>query len=342
MLKSITMKKYKTAVIFTGSGGTISQEAAVLDQLIKQGKLTLNEKDTILIASGSGAFNLIGVNACFSVNSAFSWNEFYKEDFLRKIKDDEIYIKVDPVHWLTLPQRKLINEMLKKRGFKKISDLPFESVILTSLASENKSFWLKSYSKKIKDTELSDILIATSAIPVLFPSQQLNSTSDEFNKNIIGAHNEGAIFGLFHKFKKQLNKIVMEHGQFEKIVIISPKRLFDLNAGINHDLSLMLPQEKYQFMQFLNHISINGFLTFLIKLQKANSKNKLAKSITISMPDMENDYGLLDYSCQIEKYQVVYDWFEKNPNRLTIDISDFINEIAFIPSFSEKYYSEIK
>jgi hypothetical protein len=334
------MKRYKTAVIFTGSGGTISQEVAIVDQLVKSGKLTLNEHDTFLAASGSGAVNLLAINACFREEKPCSWDNFYKETFLKTIADEETFIKVDPIHWITLPQRKKINELINEAEFSTISGLPFDSAILATSMNENKSIWLKSTSRKERDLNLTDIIMASSAIPVLFPTQQLNVVDNGFSTKFIGAYYEGSMPGLFHKFKKQLKKITLEHGSFEQIFIISPKRLFDYSKFLNHDLSMMLPQEKFQFKQFLNQISLHGFLAFLIKLQKANSKKSLSKSIMVSIPEMEDNFGLLDYSDQICKYEVVTNWFNQNPNRLTVDISTYINEIAFIPSFSENYYSK--
>ncbi len=332
------MKNYKTAVIFTGSGGTISQEVAILDQLIKTGKIELNEDNTLLIGSGSGALNLVAVNACFRKQAPCSWDNFYKGIFLPSITDNEIFIKVDPIHWITLPQRKKFAKLLNEAGFTTISDLPFDSIILTSVVNENKTKWMKSRAKKLDKLNLDDILMASSAVPVLFPSHQLNSNADSLHSKFLGAHYEGSACGLLNKFKKQLGRIVLEHGTFEQVFIISPKRLFDYSPVILHDLSMMIAQEKYQFNQFLNHISLHGFLTFLIKLQKNNSKNRLAKSISISIPEMDENVGLFDYSDQYDKYVMVKNWFEKNPERLAVDISAYIKEMAFVPSFSEKYY----
>jgi hypothetical protein len=334
------MKKYKTAIILTGSGGTISQEVAIIDQLIKNGKLSLDENETFLAATGSGALNLVAINACFRNVKPCSWEKLYKENFLSIISNEDTFLKVDPIHWITLPQRKLFSEFLKNVGFSCISNLPFDSAILTTSVNDNKPTWLKSYAKKEKDIALTDILMASSAIPILFPTQQLNEITNTLSSKFMGAYYEGAMPGLFQKFRKQLKKITLEHGQFEQIFIISPKRVYDYSPLINHDLSEMLPQEKFQFNQFLNQVSLHGFLTFLIKLEKVNSKNKLAKSITVSIPEMGKDFGLLDYSNQSDKYNIVNKWLDENPNRLTVDLSTFIKEIAFVPSFSESYFSD--
>jgi hypothetical protein len=334
------MRKYKTAVVFTGSGGTISQEVAIVDQLIKSGKLTLDEEDTFLAATGTGAITLAAVNACFRKDNPCSWDTFYKEIFLESFSDEDVFLKVDPIHWITLPQRKKINELLHEAGFSTISDLPFDSAILATSIYGGKSSWIKSNSTKVKDLELSDIVMASSAIPVLFPTQQLNSVTGRLSTKFEGAHHEGAMLGILHKFRRLIKRIVLEHGTFEQLFIISPKRSYDYNLMIEHDLSLMLPQERFQFNQFLNNISLNGFLSFLIKIQKANSKRNIAKTISVSLPEFEPDYGLLDFSNQSEKYVTVRNWFENNPDRLALEIASFIKEIAFIPSFSDKYFSK--
>ncbi|HQN93028.1 MAG TPA: hypothetical protein PLQ09_02845 [Prolixibacteraceae bacterium] len=331
------IKKYKTAVVFTGSGGSFSQETAIVDQLIKTGKIQLNEDTTLLIGSGSGALNLVAINACFRKDNPCSWDNFFKNKFIPSIADNETFIKVDPIHWITLPQRKKYNELLQEAGFSTISDLPFDSIILTSVVNENKTKWINSRAKKERELNLDDILMASSAIPVIFPPHQLNSNTESVHSKFLGAHYEGSTCGLLNKFKKQLGKIILEHGPFEQIFILSPKRLFDYSPVIHHDLSMMIAQEKYQFNQFLNHISLHSFLTFLIKLQKNNSKNRLAKTISVSIPEMDQNVGLLDYTDQYDKYVMVKNWFEKNPDRLAIDISAYINEMAFVPSFSENY-----
>jgi len=334
------MKKYKTAVFLTGSGGTISQEVAIIDQLIEKGKLNLDENETFLAGFGAGAMTLVAINACFRKENPCSWTDFYKNKLLSTISDEETFIKTDPIHWTTIPQRKKINEFVNCAGFSKISDLPFDSAILTTSLGDNKTHWLKSYAKKEKDLSITDILMASSAIPVLFPSQQLNNLSDMYSSKFIGANCEGAMLGLFHKFRKQLRQIVFEHGSFEQIYIISPNRPYNYNDTLNHDISMMLPQERFQFNQFLNQISQHGFLTFLIKLQKANSRNKWAKKITVSIPSMDNHFELLDYSNQLDKYASVKKWFENSPDRLAVDLTEYINETVFTPSFSKNYLSE--
>jgi hypothetical protein len=328
------MKKLKTAVFLTGSGGTISQEVAIIDQLIKQGKLKFDENETFLAGFGSGALTLVAINSCFRKDKPCSWDDFYK-DFLNSISDDEIFIKIHPTQWLTHPQRKDMNLFLKIAGFNSISDLPFNSAIITSSANEKKTFWLKSTSKKCKELDISDILMASSAIPILFPPQQLNCINVTSLSPFSGSYSEGAAFGIFHKLKKQMKKIVEENGPFEEIIIISPKRDSDFSLVRNHDLSKLSYSEKVEFNNYLDQISLFGFLAFLSKIQKINSKKKIARSIMVSYPEMKDNFELLDFSDQLQKYNVVEQWIEQNPEKLAIDLEIRIKELANITSLNE-------
>jgi hypothetical protein len=328
------MKKLKTAVFLTGSGGTISQEVAIIDQLIKQGKLKFDENETFLAGFGSGALNLVAINACFRKDKPCSWVDFYM-DFLNSISDEEIFIKVHPTQWLTHPQRKDINLFLKITRFNSFSDMPFNSAILTSSSNEKKTYWLKSSSKKCKELDVSDILMASSAIPVLFPPQQLNCITQSSISPFSGAYSEGATFGIFHKLKKQMKKIVAENGPFDEIIIISPNRNYENSPIKNHDLSALSYSEKVELNNYLDQISLFGFLTFLSKIQKINSKKKIARSIMVSYPEINIDFDLLDYSKQLIKYDAVEKWFEKNPEKLSVDLDIRMKELANIPSLDE-------
>ena len=76
------MNKLKKALFFSGSGSNSVQEVAVVDRLLRNDRVTFSEKDTLLIASGTGALNLIAVNACFRNENPLSWDDFTKTNSL--------------------------------------------------------------------------------------------------------------------------------------------------------------------------------------------------------------------------------------------------------------------
>lgn len=322
------MSKLKNALLLSSSGGSLSQEVAIIDLLINQKKIEINEDETFLAGFGSGALTLVALNACFRKNNPCSWEKFFKEDFLNSISNEEIFIKIHPIHWSTLPLRRKISEFMTESGYSKISDLPFVSNILAFSVDMQKTIWLKSNSIKEASSDLSDIMMATSAIPVLFPPQQINSVNNDRLSIPDGAYIEGAMEGIFKKVKRQLKEVVSENGQFEKLFIVSPQRHFESDIITPYNYHRMNLDEKDNFSDYLDNISMSGFLQFLKKLQRANSKKKIAKSIYVCMPEMASSLDLLDFSDQSVKYKETYEWFELNMSRLMVELDEFVAEKA--------------
>ena len=297
-----------------------------MDQLIKQNKIEISEKNTFLAGFGSGALNIVAINACFREQNPLSWHNFFRHNFLKEITNEDVFIKVHPIHWSTLPLRKTILQFLKDSGFKKISDLPFSSCILASSLNMQKTIWIQSNSKKAAYGDLSDVLMATSAIPVLFPTQQINSTDETPLTIPEGSYAEGAINGIFKKFKKHLRMIVNEKGAFDEMYIISPSRNFISYEYDRHNFSILNLDEREIFDDFLSQISMEGFMAFLSKLQRTNSVNKFARKIFVCMPETEGDIRLLEFHDQERKYNTVHNWFENNPDKLVVELGDFIRQ----------------
>jgi hypothetical protein len=320
------MSKLKNALLLSSSGGSLSQEVAIIDLLLNQKKIEINEDDTFIAGFGSGALTLVALNACFRKDNPCSWDVFFKEGFLNSISDEETFIKIHPIHWSTLPLRRKIAEFLTDSGYAKVADLPFVSTILAFSVDMQKTIWLKSNNQKEASGDLSDILMATSAIPVLFPSQQINSINEDRISIPDGAYIEGAMEGIFKKVKRQLKEVVNDNGPFEKLFIVSPQRHFESDIITPYNYHRMTLDEKDNFSDYLDNISMTGFLRFLNKLQRANSKKKIAKSIFVCMPEMLSSLDLLDFSDQRVKYKETYEWFELNMSRLMVELDEFVAE----------------
>jgi patatin-like phospholipase/acyl hydrolase len=324
------MNNIKTAIFLTGSGGTISHEVALIDQLIEQKKLTLNQEYTWLFASGTSAITLVAINACFRKDSPTSWDNYFKSIFLETLSDDEIFLKVHPIQWSTHPMRKKLHQLLKITGFSRISDLPFHSTILTTSVNRGKTTWLKSTSPKHSNGDLTDILMASSAIPVLFPPQVINSVFDLPLEIKEGTYAEGANFGIYNNFRKQLKKLNQEHGTIDELLILSPQRDFSPSHNHQHNFSGMNRKEWEEYEDFLEHISLNGFLEFLMELNDANRKKKYAQTIKVSLPETGRVFNLLDFSNQLLKYKHIKNWVEYNPDRLSMELHQFCEEVSSI------------
>lgn len=326
------MSHTKSALMLTGSGGTLSQEVAIIDQLIQKNKIEINQKHTMLFASGTSTINAVAINACFCKNSSCSWENYYKNIFLETLSDDEIYMKVHPVQWSTHAMRNKLKMLLDKAGFNAISELPFLTSLLISSSSRTKTTWMKSRSAKHENGDLCDILMASSAIPVLFPPQVINSIQDLPLQIKEGTYQDGNSNGIFFNFRKQLKKIISTHHKIDELFIISPQRTIDPASIIAQKFSGMTMEEQETFGDFLNHISLNGFLAFLLELQVANKNNKIAGKIYVTIPETLEHYPLLDFNNQGIKYQTIYNWFDQNPDKLAVELETFCERISLIPS----------
>lgn len=93
------MKRIKTALLLTASGGQLAQEVATIDQLRKRKLFEIVEGETYLAGLSWGALNVVALNACFREKNPLAWDSFYLNDFLSELKNTQVYIKTDPIHW---------------------------------------------------------------------------------------------------------------------------------------------------------------------------------------------------------------------------------------------------
>ena len=326
------MNHTKSALLLTGSGGNISQEVAIIDQLIQKEKIAISQKRTLLFASGSSAINAVAINACFSKNSSCSWENYYKSIFLETLSNEDIYMKVHPVQWSTHAMRNKLSMFLRIAGFSKLSDLPFSTSILISSSNRDKTLWMKTNSAKHENGDLADILMASAAIPVLFPPQVINSILDFPLQIKEGTYWEGAQKGLFFNFRKQMKKIIATNFTIDELFIISPQRTTDPISIASQRFTGMTTEEEVTFNNFLNQISLHAFLTFLLELREANRKHKIAGRIYVSIPETAYNFSLIDFNNQTNKYQVINSWFEENPDKLAIELEEFCEKISIVPS----------
>jgi predicted acylesterase/phospholipase RssA len=169
---TLTKARSGTAILITGAAARIPQEAALLEELELRGLF----KDVAFISGvSSGALNSVMLNGILS--GKMKWDEY--KGILFKIKNDDIFIKrgnTVPVD--TSSARKLYTRIAEERlGYSTIGDLPFVTAIsitrLRDLGLQDTVY--RMFSRQVNaesDTSLSlvDILMASSAVPLVFPS----------------------------------------------------------------------------------------------------------------------------------------------------------------------------
>ena len=163
------------ALIITGAAARIPQEAALLQALDERGLL----EDLVFISGdSSGALNAVALNAIKSGH--MSWGRY--QEILSGIRNEDIFIQSGrkiPVD--TSPFRRLLSRVVEKEmGFATIGELPIATAItitgLSDLGIDKTAY--RMCSQKINpesDPSLSlvDILMASTAFPVVFPPARI-------------------------------------------------------------------------------------------------------------------------------------------------------------------------
>ncbi len=165
------------AIIITGAAARIPQEAALLEELDKRGLL----KNLVFISGvSSGALNAVILNGIIS--EKMTWDDY--KNILYNLNTSDVFVQEGekiPVN--TLPARELYKRVVEEKlGYFRIGDLP----IITEISfTHPEDFYLKKIvyrmcSRKINeetDTTLSlvDIMMASSAFPIVFPSVRIRN-----------------------------------------------------------------------------------------------------------------------------------------------------------------------
>lgn len=305
----IEVSKYEmrsgTAVVITGAAARIVQEAALLEKLQETGWLT-----NICFISGtsSGALNTVMLNAI--LENKFTWERYHY--ILFNLKNEDIFIRNGrslPVN--NQPFRLLLaNVVNDSLAYKRIGDLPFQSSISISdvdlLPPFSKTYRLsnlKINSECNPNLNLVDALLASTAIPVLFPPARFNESCNLPNSSFVD--------GGFAEDHIPVEAVL----QFEKyrgfgvdtLIIVSRKS--DSGGGIKNEVQNFEDIDSrvfYKLGLWIDNLVRKGFLKSMSELQQHNPE--LAARTYVYIPDFEEDFALLDFSDLKKQYRVTIDW----------------------------------
>lgn len=321
----------KNALLLTGAAARISQEVALVDKLIELKGLELSPNKTMLAGFSSGALNIGAINACFRDNNPLSWDKYFKEDVLFKIKTKDVFVKNKFIPVDTSPLRKLLNDFFAQGNLKKIDDFTFDSFILAFSVWRLTTVWASNIYNRHSGINLTNLLMATSAIPLIFPDQSIEPTNNKARRFIRGRFVDGGTGGSFRRFEKHLKKYVRQNGEFENLYIVSPMR--EVSTEDFDELDRIIPSSQMFKINakdlgimkvFLDMISQNGFDTFVKRFYKWTNRNKIASNIFICIPGMNDNYPLLNFDRQEKQYQSVCQWVDENPDKLAIPIAQYV------------------
>ncbi len=328
----------KDALFLTGAAARISQEVAIFDKLIEYKGLEVNPENTILAGFSSGALNIGAINACFRKKNSLSWEKDYKENLLFKIHTEDIFKQKKSLPVDTDPLRKSMSDFLKKAEIETLEDCEFISFILAFSYRRLTTIWASNFFNRHVDIDLLDLLMATSAIPIVFPDQKIRAYNDRRNRFLNGNFADGGTGGSFRRFDYYMKRYFRQNEPFDNLYIISPMREISQHdfENLNHMLSSKSHfniniRDMRIFRLFLDMISQNGFNTFIKRFHKWTRKNKVAENIWVCMPQLEENYPFLNFDLQEEQYNSVIKWVENNPDKLAIPIDEYIKKFENAP-----------
>ncbi|MCF8358603.1 MAG: patatin-like phospholipase family protein [Prolixibacteraceae bacterium] len=324
----------RNALLLTGAAARISQEVAIIDKLIEHKGLEITPENTMLAGFSSGALNIAALNACFRKENPLSWDDYYKNEILFNITNDDVFKKNSFIPLDTKPLRKTVDGFLEKANMNSLDDCAFQSYILAFWYRKLKTFWAYNENKNYKNLSLSDLMMATTAIPIIFPDQKILSVNNSKSKFKNDSFGDGGAGGTFKRFETHLKKNTRKNGGFDNIYIISPMR--EVTHDDYQDLYNMIPSFeilKLQIKQikllriFLEMISQNGFDTFIKRFYKWTKKRAIANNIYVCIPKLPENFPILNFNLQKKQYQCVIKWFDENPDELAIPIEKYFNSL---------------
>jgi predicted acylesterase/phospholipase RssA len=294
-----------TAVIMTGAAARIPQEAALLEELQRRDML----KDVVFISGvSSGSLNAVMLNAILS--GKMSWYEY--RGILYNIKNENIFTQDDKKLPLdTKPFRNLLEQVVEKRlGYHTIGDLPITTEIsfVRIKPAELKKTVYRMCSRKINaetDTTLNlvDIMMASSAFPIIFPPIRISNVKTIPDAEYI----DGGVGDDHVPYKALL--------EFEKYRGVGVKRVYIIsrqNDSIPH------------FSEELANLGING--RGLFKTQDINIDNILKRGILnrlenyareapdlasrtyVWIPDYDRSFLFFNFDSLKVQYEVTSKW----------------------------------
>lgn len=341
----------KNALLLTGAAARISQEVALIDKLIELKGLEIKPGKTMLAGFSSGALNIGAINSCFKPDNPLSWDEYFKKEILFKLKTSNVYKKKKRIPLSTLPLRNLLTDFLSNAGLKKIDDCVFDSYILAFSIWRLTTVWASNTYNRHGGIDLVDLLMATSAIPLIFPDQNIGTNIKRNKRFVRGSFVDGGTGGSFKRFEKHLKKYVRQNGKFEDMYIISPMRQvsnedFDeLDKIIPSSELFKINAKDLRILKvFLDMISQNGFDNFVKRLHKWHKRNNIANHIYICIPGMSDNYPLLNFDKQEQQYLSVCQWVDEHPDKLAIPLNEYVKrfETEPIKAFTERIERNIK
>jgi predicted acylesterase/phospholipase RssA len=254
----------------------------------------------------------------------FSW-ERYKR-ILFSITSSQVYSSGErrlPLN--TQPLRKLLIRIVNDSlGYKVVSDLPFPTAIsATSVKMPPPQRQTMRFSNRQINEEsnpsynLIDMLMASTAIPLVFPSVRIRNAEDFPEETF----KDGGIFDDRIPYEAVLQYQRFSGVEIDKLIIISRKS--DSVQNIQDELDnigLRSTKVLENLGAFLQSYSQVSFIKKLMEFQQINPD--LAARTYIYIPDFKENYTMLNFNTMEDQYRVTSEWAKRNQPVL---LSEYLN-----------------
>ena len=304
--KSTENPVYKgTAVVITGAAARIPQEAALLERLYKTGAL----KDVAIITGvSSGALNTVMLNAI--LKGDLTWEQY--KNILFSISNDQVFIREgNKLPLDTRPLRSLISKIVNnKLGYFKMGDLPYPSALSATnveiIPFKERTFRfsnLKINNESNSEYNLVDILMASTAIPLVFPKIKLNFSG--FSKPV--TFMDGGVAEDHIPYKAVIEYEEYTGTKINRMIIVSRKSNLDKDVSSElNDIGIKDTKLLEDLGISLQRFSKEGFINSLKHLQK--NYPDLASRTYVYIPDFDEFFSILNFNTIKEQYQVSASW----------------------------------
>lgn len=307
--------KDKIAFVFSGAGAHIAQEAA-LTQALAQGLTPSRRKiiPDVVAGASAGSLNAVMLNAILDPGKGLGW-DFYVKEFLFALRNKSVYrfnglsLLTEGALFDTSPLEELLREFIYRRmGYATLGDLHLPTYISVVGRESGKDRRLHSRNPKHASYPLVDVIMASCAIPVVFPARKIKGLAGEFLDGATGR-----------------DCIPVEALRAEKsseIYVISRMRS---EYGTNRDVGLetetrpKILEGAENAMLAFDYMSDAVFHCELDRAKDIAEKNK--GRAFLYLPRLSKDYPPLDFNTQEEQYKKTMAWARRNePEELTKEV----------------------
>ena len=307
--------KGKIAFVFSGAGARIAQEAALTQALI-QGLTPSRRKiiPDVVAGASAGSLNAVMLNAILDPGNNLGW-DFYVKEFLFALRNKSVY-RFNGLSLLTegaLFDTSLLEELLKeflyhRMGYATLGDLHLPTYISVVRRESGKDLRLYSHNPKHASYPLVDVIMASCAIPAVFPARKIKGLAGEFLDGGTG--------------RDCIPVEALSSEKFSEIYVISKMRN---EYGDKRDVGL-----ETETRPKIVEVAENAMLAFDY-MSDAVFHCELDRAVDIAerckgraffyLPRLSKDYPPLDFNTQKEQYKKTMAWAKRNdPEELTKEV----------------------